>query len=76
MASASSSGAEVRIQTDEPDLGVLHTMVELAKEYSQSPIVALWSGMHGVLDTDSARGRDRVGELVAPAAQLGRGKLA
>lgn len=57
------------IDTDNPTLkllGILPTMVELAKEYSQSSMVALWSGMQGVLDTVIPRA-DAIGQ----ASQLG-----
>jgi len=47
-------------------LGILPTMVELTKDFSQSSLVALWSGFGGVFDTMIPK-TDALGE----ASQLG-----
>lgn len=57
-------------------LGIPPTMVELSKDYSQSSLVALWSGFGGVFDTVIPRA-DALGQashLGLPLAYLG-GKL-
>lgn len=57
-------------------LGILPTMVELSKEFSQSSLVALWSGFEGVFDTAIPRA-DVLGQasnLGLPLGYLG-GKL-
>lgn len=55
--------------TERPELsllGILPTMVELSKEYSQSSMVALWTELEGVLDSSIPRA-----ESLARASQLG-----
>jgi chromosome partitioning protein len=47
-------------------LGILPTMVELKKEHAQAPLVELWSGFEGVLDTTIPRS-----DVVARASLLG-----
>ncbi|MBX7192979.1 MAG: ParA family protein [Sandaracinaceae bacterium] len=47
-------------------LGILPTMIELKKDHVQAPLVELWSGFEGVLDTTIPRS-----DVVARAALLG-----
>lgn len=47
-------------------MGILPTMVELQKEYAQGPLVELWTGFEGVLDTTIPRS-----EAIARASMLG-----
>jgi chromosome partitioning protein len=47
-------------------MGILPTMVELQKEYAQGPLVELWTGFAGVLDTTIPRS-----DAVARASMLG-----
>ena len=47
-------------------IGILPTMVELQKEYAQVPLVELWTGFDGVLDTTIPRS-----EAIARASMLG-----
>ena len=47
-------------------MGILPTMVDLQKEYTQAPLVELWTGFAGVLDTTIPRS-----DSVARASMLG-----
>lgn len=47
-------------------MGILPTMVELQKDYAQGPLVELWTGFEGVLDTTIPRS-----DAVARASMLG-----
>lgn len=47
-------------------IGILPTMVELQKEHAQSPLVELWNGFSGVLDTTIPRS-----DSIARASMLG-----
>lgn len=47
-------------------LGILPTMVELTKEHTQAPLVELWSGFGGVLETTIPRS-----DVIARASLLG-----
>lgn len=47
-------------------MGIVATMVELSKEHSQAPLVELWSGFDGVLDTTIPRS-----DVISRASLLG-----